>query len=237
MNTQRSINWLLVVQDTHFLDPEMWLHAGILFQKEQLHVKHLDEEWARKLILEPARKCGIIPQDEDYVTSEMLRLTAGSPYLIHLLCREMVEKARSEGRSTITVDDLTVAADIVTHEGPCNFDHFIKNLVDRRKVVMAAVATVLQGKEIAREQEVIDLLARKARRIDQAAVRKVLVDLAKEGLINIWKTEPDNTPMLTIHIGLFRRFITNYLNLDEAIEQWRAALAPRRKAPRMEKTR
>ncbi|HEY0404520.1 MAG TPA: TGS domain-containing protein [Pyrinomonadaceae bacterium] len=238
MNEQRSINWLLVVQDTHFLDPEMWLGAGMLFQRvHKLQVKHLDNSWARKLILEPARKCGITPQDENLLTKEMIRLTAGSPYLIHLLCREMVEKARREGKATITIEDLNVAADLVTHEGPCNFDHFIKNLVDRKKVVMAAVATVLNGVEHAEEQQVINLLHRKARRIEPEAVRKVLAGLAKEGLIAMWKAEPDGATMLSIHIGLFKRFISNYLNLDEAIKQWRAALSPRRKAARIEEPR
>lgn len=238
MSAQRTVNWLLVVQDTHFFDREMWRGAGVLFQKAKKHaVEHLDRNWSRRLILEPARKCGIAPQDEKAMIDEVLRLTAGSPFLIHLICRELVDRARRQGRTIITTADLKAASDIVIHEGERWFFHFMQNLTALRELVMAAVTFALRDENDSDESQVIKLTRAKAPEITIKTVRHTLVELAKEGLISIQTKDDNRTRRISIQIGLFKIFLSDKMDIDKSLAKWRASLriATKRRAALTEK--
>jgi hypothetical protein len=48
MTTRRDLNWLLIVQDTHFRDPARWGSAAALLQQARpVALSHLDSHWAR----------------------------------------------------------------------------------------------------------------------------------------------------------------------------------------------
>jgi (p)ppGpp synthase/HD superfamily hydrolase len=226
MNAQRSVNWLLVVQDTHFFDSDMWRGAGILFQRARIKaVEHLDRNWARRLILEPARKCGIVPQDEAFVIDEVLKLTAGSPFLIHLICRELVERARRQGRTVITDADIQAASDVVKHDGERYFFHFTQNLKGIRKIVMAAVIAVLGMEDVADETKVIKRMRAKAPEISAKTVRESIVGLSQEGLLSV--QSEGKRRYISIPIGLFRAFLTDKMDLDKLVNEWRATISSR----------
>jgi (p)ppGpp synthase/HD superfamily hydrolase len=235
MNEQRYVNWLLVVQDTHFFAPDMWRGAGILLQKSlKLAVEHLGPEWARRLILEPARKCGVVPDDEDYVINEVLRLTAGSPFLIQLICRELVERARLQGRRAITAADVDAAAGEITHNGERYFFHFTQNLTGLREVVMAAVAEALIKEESVGEEEVVELVQAWAEEASEKTIKQILVALAKEGLLSLTPGEPRGERRVSIPIGLFKTFVSGRSDLDKSVKEWRASFASRTKAAHVE---
>jgi GTP pyrophosphokinase len=224
INSHRDINWLLVVQDTHFHDQELWRGANVLFQNNRtIPVHHLDRDWANLLIFEPARKCGIEPRHKKGMLNRVMHLTAGNPYLIHLLCHELVDKARKDKRSWMDDKNLSEAADIVLHAGQRWFAHFKKNLVGIREVVMAAVATALVNRKSVPKQEVVSMLLGAAPEIHAEAVEKSLAALTAEGLISFKQWREGGEPRITITIELFRRFITRDLHLPDAIEKWRAS--------------
>jgi hypothetical protein len=226
MNTHRNINWLLVVQDTHFLDKSMWLGAGILFQRaRELQVMPLEKDWARRLILEPTRKCGIVPERDSEFIDEMLRLTGGSPFLIHLMCRELIQEVRRQGRSKITSDDMTTAAAVINHAGKRWYNHYLRNLTGLREVVMAAIARSLRRNPSVEEAKILPLLTEKLPTLNPHTVQKILVMLAQEGLIAITSGGRRKSNRITIPTELFRRFIVQELDLDESIERYQTAMS------------
>jgi len=226
MNEQRDVNWLLVVQDTHFHDPELWRGASVLFQKNRtLAVHHLDRDNANLLAVEPARKCGVKlrPRDKARILNRMMRLTAGSPFLIQLLCHEIVEKATRDKLSYVEEKHLDEAAALLLHIGQRHFAHFKKNLVGIREVVMAAVATALKNRKSAPEEKVRRMLREAAPEIRPEAVDKSLAALRAEGLISFKCWGEGGARRITVPIELFRRFIARDPDLPGAAEKWRAS--------------
>lgn len=237
MRDQRSINWLIVVQDTHFFAPEMSRGAGILFQKAKKHaVTHLDRNWSRRLILEPARKCGVVPENEGALIDEVLSLTAGNPLLIHLICRELVERARREGRTVSTSADLEAARNVLIHEGDTWFFHFMQNLTGIREIVLAAVTEATRNHAHADESEVIKLVREKAAEISPKTVRQTLVNLFQEGLISIRSEHEEGPRLISIHIGLFKRFLSDKMDIEKSLAKWRSSLRPATKHRIRERT-
>ena len=230
MNSQRSVNWLLVVQDTHFFDRDMWRGAGILLQKaRKLSIKHLDKDWTRRLVLEPTRRCGLAPQDEQLVIDEVLRLTAGSPFLIQLICLEIVDQARRHHRSVITRDSLKAASEAVKHEGQRWFFHFLQNLKGLREIVMAAVSVALGAHNSVDEMKIIHEVRTKASEISPKAIRQTLVRLAQEGLIAVHTDGKTNKRQISIPIGLFKNFLESELDVDRAVQRWLGTNGRRRR--------
>jgi guanosine-3',5'-bis(diphosphate) 3'-pyrophosphohydrolase len=213
MHAQREINWLLVAQDTHFYNSEMSLGAGALFQTAQaLAVKHLNTDWARRLILEPARERGLVPQDEGSLIQEVMRLTAGSPYLIHLICHQMMKRAKSQGRSNLTNADVRDSASSIIYDGDRHFFHFTELLTGERELVMAAVVATLDSTDSADEEAILQVLRQPPCCVSEKAVRHILTNLATAGLLSFRNT--DGGRRFTIPIELFRMFITNKLDVD-----------------------
>jgi (p)ppGpp synthase/HD superfamily hydrolase len=220
MAEHRSVNWLRVIQDTHFFDPSLWLSAGTLMSNpREFQLRHLDLDWSRKLIVEPTKKCGITLQSEKRLIGDILELTSGSPYLINLICFELVNRVRNLRRSNITPQDLEHVVNRVIFEGDRFFDHFLRNLTGIKRVVMAAVATVCTTAEPRDDSDVIDLINHETNSIDTVTMRKVLQDLAKEGLIELSADAWALLPRPSIPVGIFRRFVRNNLDLRKTIEE------------------
>lgn len=238
MRKQRSIKWLIVVQDTHFYDPERFGDAGVLFQKARRpRVEHLDRNWSRRLILEPARKCGVVPEDEEAIIDEVLNLTAGNPLLIHLICRELVERARRQGRGVFTMADLEAARDVLLHDGESWFFHFMQNLTGVREIVMAAVTEIIRNEGQAYESDVIKLVRKKATEITPKTVQQTLESLAQEGLILVQRQDKEGPLCISIHIGLFKRFLfrLDRMDINKSVAKWRSSLRPAAKRKLLQK--
>jgi guanosine-3',5'-bis(diphosphate) 3'-pyrophosphohydrolase len=223
INDLPDINWMLVVQDTHFLDADLWLGAGVIFQKSRtLPVRHLEKDWAKLLIVEPSRKCGITLRHEARLLNRVMRLTAGNPLLIHLICYELVKESLLVKRRYVDEKELEEAVKKVLHHGQRWFDHFKKNLTGKREVVMAAVTEALRERKSAPEAEVIRAVGECAPEIKEEATHKSLAALAMEGQVAFKSWSPDGARRVYIPIEMYRRFITRDLNLHDAVDKWRA---------------
>ena len=71
-----------------------------------INIKPLDKESARQLITRPMD--GFIEYDQRTV-NQLILGTSGNPYLIHLLCYEIVERLHHESRSFANLEDLNTA--------------------------------------------------------------------------------------------------------------------------------
>lgn len=227
INDLRDINWMLVVQDTHFLDDNLWLGAGVIFQKSRtLTVRHLERDWAKRLILEPTKSCGITFRDEARMFNQMMRLTAGNPLLIHLICGALVKESLHVKRRYVDEEELKYAVNVIVHQGQRWFAHFKKNLTGLREVVMAAVAENLRGRKSALEADVIRAIGECAPEIKEEAIHRSFAALVTEGQVAFKSWIQGGPRRVYIPIEMYRRFITRDLNLHDAVDKWRAARRP-----------
>ena len=79
----------------------LWAHFAATGESMMLHPFAAEE--ARQLILSPVRN--VLEYDEDAV-EHLLRLTGGSPYLIHVLCGELVREATDQRLPVVSIDQV-----------------------------------------------------------------------------------------------------------------------------------
>jgi hypothetical protein len=86
------------------LRPDLW--PGLLNTALHQRIEPLAEEAARQLIVAP-----VAPQlcYEELALSQVLTLTGGHPYFIHVMCSTLILHANQHGRSRITDEDVAAA--------------------------------------------------------------------------------------------------------------------------------
>lgn len=223
MGERRDLNWLLIVQDTHFRNPEHWGSASPLLSRGvSLSLPHLDSHSARKLIVEPMRRCGI-RYEEELLPSEILELTDGNPFLIHVLCYHLVNQVRRHGQTSITPEDLRQVVAVVTNDGARHFDHFAKNLRSIDKIIVAAIANASKSGEWIDISPLCSELLIKAADLKPSALFNAVGALERQGIVAL--QSDGNLQQVRIPIRLFHHWIRCYVDLDTAIEEWRVARA------------
>jgi hypothetical protein len=215
---RRDLHWLMIVQDVRFKDLSSWGSAGSLFQQAvPLHVPNLDSHWARKLIVEPAGQAGFSydgQSDGDRsrdVASLAFDLTAGNPYFIQALCRNMLDQARRQRRTNVTMSDLKTATSLVLSDGPRYFDHFLRSLDDtRNNVVVSTIARISRpvGKWVQRA-ELVRELPRGKRRALADEIDGLIARLARVGIL---ETRPEGKfTDVRIAVPIFHEWASLYL--------------------------
>lgn len=123
-----NISWLLIMQDSEYMTPSLWGSARqIIQQAHSIPLTNLSPAYARKLILEPMKSYRINFITPD-IPDEIIRISAGNPYLIKLLCSFLVDAAKNQNITSITHADLEEAVINLLSEGERFFDHFRKEL-------------------------------------------------------------------------------------------------------------
>ena len=220
LNERRDVYWLLIVQDIHFRDPERWGRASALFdQTITVGLQPLDFPWARKLIVEPLRRCGL-DYAEESLPQRIWELTAGSPYLIQILCYHLVEFVRQQNRMYITPADLKWVVDVVQSDGRRYFAHFTVSLTGARRMVLAAVAALAGPGESLAVADLTTHLAAKARKFDALGIRHALDSLERQGMLAL--REHDGIAHIAIPMQLFHAWVKRTVDLGEAVDDWRA---------------
>ncbi len=227
---RRDLNWLLIVQDTHFRDPERFGSAGPLFQQSPtLQLTHLDPQYALKLITEPIHRARLqyanqIEQNEETIPSRILRLTDGNPFFIQVLCYELCRRVLDQGRSNITVFDLEHIVDLLTSpvDGPRLFDHFVKNLKGLQKILLIAIARCSGARGWTSLQELVVLIRQwcHGKEIHCEELDKNIEMLEYRGIL---ARRDGVTPMeVNIPIKLFQIYVEDCMDLRQAVDEWKA---------------
>jgi hypothetical protein len=224
MTTRRDLNWLLIVQDTHFRDPARWGSAAALFQQARpVSLAHLDSHWARKLIQDPAARCGVEYRGAggENLFDHIWELTAGNPYLIQVVCRQLLERVRRQDRANISEEDLRQVEDLVIHDGQRYLAHFLDGLIGVRKILVAAIAAGAAGHEWVAITAILDTLRGRGLDLSLQAAQPDLYVLERQGMLAL---RPGAGEILaSIPIGLFHRWVKDHIDPEAALLEWQTA--------------
>ncbi len=214
MHAHRDVKWLLIVQEVQYQDPLSWGSAGVLLQEtRQIGLDYLAADWARKLILGPAQRCGYTYADAD-LPDQILHLTQGSPYLIQIVCFHLVERARTYNRTNLTQEDLDQAVKETKRQGGGYLHHFIEHLTPFQRSVLAALAhTEAAGAWV----DTVVLAAQIRPRMRGQVVHRLeaaLVDLHRRGMIA--RRTTGALAQVSIPLGLFHAWIRHALSVAGA---------------------
>jgi hypothetical protein len=183
-------------------------------------VSFLDRESAERLITEPVQPYGVVY--DDLAVAEILRLTAGHPYFLQMVCDCLIEHCIDLERNYVTIQDVRDVRDEITGQGRTHLLFVWKQSGRKEKAVLAALASLLRTRQYVTAADVVEHLADKARDLtDQVAFDLGAVTGALERLINreLVKETSDEPPTYTFTAGLYYELIARYKSLYKVLPQ------------------
>ena len=143
---QHRTAWTLLFSGARQLSelPDYW--SDYLINTRALRMSYLQELEARELIIQPVQGFRQIYEPE--AVDEIIRLTHCQPYLVQLMCYEVVELLNRETRSnhrdadtvTATAQDIETVIPIVLERGDQYFREFWRSLTDRDRNLLWRVS-------------------------------------------------------------------------------------------------
>jgi type I restriction enzyme M protein len=160
----------------------------------------LDEEAARRLITEPTEQDIFDP----YAVHEIIRLTAGHPYFVQLLCHYMVDFRNRSHLQTITVQHVRDAIRDILVQAEGHLTHLWRTAPPLYQLVMASASRVLARQDSVQASDVVEQLA--AYRVDQDPQQVLSAAEALAGQEIFERLEGD-PPRYRFRVELIRRWI------------------------------
>ena len=136
MQSHPGVNFLL--SGMHQIDelaPENW---SVFFNVAlQYRLSRLSAQGARSLITKPVEK---YIEFAPYTVDKIRQLTADQPYLIHLLCRALVDHCNERRKAYATLNDINTVLHEAMQTCDSHFDWLWKQLSFDDKIALAVIA-------------------------------------------------------------------------------------------------
>ena len=166
MSTHSFIRWLLVVQDVYMADPRIRAALPELpYSFTQMEVTHLDKHHACNLISTLMGQSGYrqdLKIESVDLFDQVVEWSAGNPFFIHLIGRELLHSADAGGRKYVTEADFDQAINVVLGRDG-EFSHFTEHLPpgSPRRDLVAFVAGACELGELVPLPIVIEEIVRR----------------------------------------------------------------------------
>jgi outer membrane protein assembly factor BamB len=100
-------------------------------------LSHLDSRDAEALITRPVAD---YLEYEPHAVQKIRRLTGDQPYLIHLVCRSLVDLCNKKEKSYVTIHDVNIVQENVMQTGQFHFDWIWDQISSEEQFVLSAIA-------------------------------------------------------------------------------------------------
>jgi len=198
---QHTPNLAFIFVGSHRLQ-ELTQDYWSIFFDLALHkqIGFLDEKAARRLITEPPEQDVFDP----YAVDEIVRLTAGHPYFVQLLCHYMVDLRNRSRSPIITVQHVRDAIPDTFVQAEGHLTHLWHTASPMERIVMAAAARVLVGRSSVQASDLVEQLA--DCRVAQNPQDVLLAEEALAGREILERVDED-PPRYRFKVELIRRWI------------------------------
>jgi hypothetical protein len=226
MAALREINWLLIAQDYRFHDQALWGNAAQIFKRARpLKLSRLDDSWARRLLVEPMTRSGIV-YEHDELVDQLINLTGGSPYFINWIGELMLSRLNklenevnyNTGRPRVITREIV---DEVTEEFTqyCrdHFQHLLNHLAGIKRVLLVLIAVL--NREWVYLAELRDALHTCVGSVREDTVRSGLEALERYGAITTQRDD-DGSERMTIILDPLHQWLQDDINLDDIVNEW-----------------
>ena len=194
------------------LTSEYW---SVLFNIVKMRrVSFLDRESAVRLITEPVRQYGVVY--DDLALEEVLRLTAGHPYFLQLVCDALMEHCNDLRRNYVTIQDVRDVGEEITGQGRAHLLFVWGESSWEEQAVLAALANLLRSQQRVTVGDIVGCLAERVGGLvdrtpfDLGAVGEALERLMSREIV---REAPDDPPTYAFTAGLYGELIARYKSL------------------------
>ncbi|NEN89829.1 MAG: AAA family ATPase [Okeania sp. SIO3H1] len=199
---------------------------GLFHEAPNLRIGLLSERNAERLITEPAQ--GVLEYQPDAIQG-IIELSAGHPYFTQIICFALFSKAREEGRSLVTREDVESIVDKALENAEAGLAWFYDGLPIPERVVFSAVAQAQQMATGKAEFFVEDPLTvlRKYGVIQTKSLIQAGERLTKWGFVDLLEVlePPKKVSAYKVKIELVRRWLLKRHPLKQEIrELWESRI-------------
>jgi outer membrane protein assembly factor BamB len=181
----------------------------------------LDENAARRLIVEPVSDYGLVY--DALALDKMLKATAGHPYFLQLLCHTLVNIHNRERINYATVGDVNRALVEMLGLGEAHLAFLWERAAPPERAILAALAHLVSAGEVGTAGAVASLLAEHGLEADPAEVARAMQGLTAQGLL---RSGGDERAGYEFQIDLVRLWIERFKSLTQTVREMRTAELP-----------
>ena len=212
---QHSQNVAFIFAGTHRLEEltaDYWSTLFNIALYKRVHL--LDMEAARRLIAEPVQSCGLLY--DDLAIDKMLRVTAGHPYFLQLLCHALVNLHNRERLNYITIRDVNRTLGEIVGLGEAHLAFLWGESTKEERAVLTALARMISAGKPGTRGAIAGLLEEHGLQIAPAEVSALAEGLARREIVR--ETEPE-TDRYEFTVDLMRLWIEETKSLGRVIEE------------------
>lgn len=184
-------------------------------------IDFLDREAAIRLITEPVAPNLIY---DDLALDKILRVTAGHPYFLQLVCYTLVNRANSDGSGYVTINDVNAGLDEMLRLGEVHFAYIWQRSTPTERALLTAVAHLMDRDLPFRPADLQQYLADYGIHLTPAEVTAALTQLVERDIMREFSSEA--TTLYELKIGLVGLWTAQNKSLSKLLEEkaFRAAL-------------
>jgi hypothetical protein len=212
---QHSQNVAFIFAGTHRLEELTADYWSILFNIALYkRVGFLDVEAARRLIMEPVEGYGLLY--DDLAIDKMLRVTAGHPYFLQLLCHALVNLHNRERLNYITIQDVNHTLAEIVGLGEAHLAFLWAESAKKERAVLMSLTRLVSAGEPGTRGAIAGLLGEYGLRIDPAEVSGIAKRLVQRDIAREMGPEADRYEFT---VDLLRLWIEETKSLSRVVEE------------------
>ena len=178
-------------------------------------IDFLSPQAAERLICEPVAPYLVY---DDLALAKILRVTAGHPYFLQLVCYTLVKQANQQKTGYVTISDVNTALGDMLRLGEVHFAYLWQRSNPAERAVLAAAAHMMDRNEPLHPEEIVDYLRTYSIELDSAETlhalntlveRDVMQEVTVEGkslyelrigLVGLWVVQNKSLSKLHVHL-------------------------------------
>ncbi len=179
-------------------------------------VAFLSERAARALIVKPVAgaECGL--RYDDLAVDKMLRVTAGHPYFLQLICHALVNYANRERRGYLTIRDVNDVLEEMLELGEAHFAFLWDQSSSAERLALAALTRLLGYEPSVTASQVTELLAERGATTEEPQVTQALRRLVERDIVREVRGQ---SPRYEFKIELVRLWLERHKTLGRVVEE------------------
>ena len=173
-------------------------------------IDFLSPEAAERLICEPVAPHLVY---DDLAIDKILRVTAGHPYFLQLVCYTLVKQANTRKTGYVTISDVNVALDEMLRLGEVHFAYLWQRSNLAERAVLAAAAHLMDRNEPLHPEEFIDYLQSYSIELDPTEVTHALNALVERDVMH--EVTEEGKALYELRIGLVGEWVAQNKSLSK----------------------
>lgn len=173
-------------------------------------IDFLSPDATQRLICEPVAPHLIY---DDLAIDKILRVTAGHPYFLQLVCYTLVKQANQQKTGYVTISDVNVALDEMLRLGEVHFAYLWQRSNLAERAVLAAASHLMDRNEPLHPEEIIDYLESYSIELDPTEVTHALNSLVERDVMR--EVTEEGKSLYELRIGLIGQWVAQNKSLSK----------------------